>query len=111
MLSTAGLSVSGAATSQRVGEVRFRELVASRGPERFYIMYSYLVDGNVVAGDVEAKLRTTWNMLADGRSNGGVMVVAARLGDGDDIQVGRARIRDFVDAALPHATAFLADAR
>ena len=81
--------------------------VVSNAKGRTYLMYAYVLDGDVIARDYQVKWRTLRNVLAERRSNGGIVVVAARIGEGDTVDVVRHRYRDFVDRALPSAAALL----
>jgi EpsI family protein len=109
LLARAGFAGFGSAATYRTAHGSLKELVAHRGRERFYITYTYLVDGDVVPDDVGAKLRTTWNVVAHGRSNAGMVVIVAPLQAGESVGTARGRVRDFVDAAVLHSAAYLAD--
>jgi len=88
-----------------VGAVR--DGVVSNAHGRAYLLYAYVLDGDVIATDYQVKWRTLRNILAERRSNGGIVVVAARIGDSESLDVVRSRYRDFLDRALPPAVAFL----
>ena len=70
-----------------------------------------VLDGKAVADDIEAKLRTTWNVLTQRRSNGGIVIVASRLDGGEDLEATRTAAQNFMTEALPHVTALLARTR
>jgi EpsI family protein len=111
IIQNAGFSELEQAQSHSVGSGSWKELIARKGMDRFLISYAYILDGQVVADDVEAKLRMTWNVMAQRRSNGGIVIVAGRLGSGEDVEAARAGLRAFVEAALPPSAALLSRTR
>ena len=100
------LEVRGAGPRQ-VAAGRVVESVVSNATGRLYLVYAYVLDGDVIASDYQVKWRTLRNVLSERRSNGGIVVVAARIADGDTLDAVRERYRDFVDRALPLAAALL----
>jgi len=74
---------------------------------RLYVVYAYIVDGDVLANDYQVKWRTLRNVVSERRSNGGFVVVAAKIGPGETIDAVRARYRDLVDRVLPLAAALM----
>jgi EpsI family protein len=108
ILSNAGFSPLGPVSSRRIGPDSLKEFSAQRGSQRVLVTYAYLLDGDVVADDIVAKLRTTWTVLTRLRSNGAIVVVAGRLAAGQGAEAARAGVRDFMDAALPRSTDYLA---
>ena len=107
LLSSLGLSRQ-ASTSRLTGQGRVRDVLVSSGTDTIYVTYSYILDGRVIADDYEAKLRTTWNALADRRSNGAIVVVAAKVGSAEPIDAVRVRLGDFMEGALGLSAALLA---
>jgi EpsI family protein len=103
----AGMSDLEQAPQKGTGRVA-REMIARYRGERFYIACVYILDGDVVTGDIEAKLRTAWNVLTQGRSNGGFMLVGTKIAAEDGVNEARTRVRAFLDEALPYSKAYLA---
>jgi EpsI family protein len=81
--------------------------VVSSARGRLYVVYAYVVDGEVLASDYQVKWRTLRNVVSERRSNGGFVVVAAKIGAGDTVDAVRARYRDLVDRVLPLAAALM----
>ena len=111
MLAGTGLSGFRTATIPPAGRTVMKEFVANKGAERFYVVYAYILDGTVIAGDIDAKIRTTWNVLTERRSNGGVMLVAGKIGSDEEIGTAGRRVRDFVEEVMPQSAAYLAGSR
>jgi hypothetical protein len=81
--------------------------VVSGARGRLYVVYAYVVDGEVLANDYQVKWRTLRNVVSERRSNGGFVVVAAKIGPGETVDAVRARYGDLVDRVLPLAAAFM----
>jgi EpsI family protein len=111
MLAGTGLSGFWTARIPPAGGTVMKEFVANKGSERFYVVYVYILDGTVIAGDIDAKIRTTWNVLTERRSNGGVMLVAGKIGSDEEIGAAGRRVRDFVEEVMPQSAAYLAGSR
>ena len=62
----------------------------------YHLTYWYIVDGRIVTESYQAKLWTTFNALATGRSNGGVLVVSRALNYGETVEASRARVLSFL---------------
>jgi EpsI family protein len=107
IIQKAGFSDLEATQQYSAGGHTWKELIARKGLDRFLITYAYLLDGEVVADDVGAKLRTTWSVLAERRSNGGILVVSSRLQNNEDVEAARAAVREFVQVAMPLSAALL----
>jgi EpsI family protein len=72
------------------------DFLTGNGSETFHVTYWYVLDGQVVSSEYQARLRTAWDSLVHRRSNGGMVIVKTRTRQGESIEIARARIRDFL---------------
>lgn len=106
--------LDGTAVSLRAGnagsvEVRRSEI---REGERSIVTFAwYDIDGHVTGSPVNAKLRTGWNALARGRSNGALVAVRAEYLSGDEERAGEPELRALVGQILDSLRSVLPNGR
>ena len=88
------------ATTSRLDNARVKDGLTTIKGRTYHLTYWYLVDGRTITEGYQAKLWTTFNAFATGRSNGGVLVVSRALERGETVETSRARVLSFVRAVM-----------
>jgi EpsI family protein len=78
-------------------DVRVTDFVTVVNGEPYHVTYWYVLNGQILSGDYEAKWWSTWNALTKRRSNGAIVIVKTKLGDSRSIEAARSTTRDFVE--------------
>jgi hypothetical protein len=96
-----------AANANPASDSRFRDgLLTSDNGKTHHVTYSYLVDGRVTTEWYETKFWTTFNSIAIGRSNGGIVVVSRVLASNESIDDSRQKVHRFLGELMRASTAY-----
>ena len=102
-----GLGVSAQAWTTAAGGAFVKDFLVHRRNETYHVTYWYMLGGSIVSEDYKAKVYTAWNSVAHRTSDGAIIMVSARVTDGEPIEVARSRVKDFVEALMSASKLYL----
>jgi EpsI family protein len=82
------------------GDVEVKDFIVGSGSDPSHVTYWFVVGKRLVASEVAVKGWTAWNTLVHERSHGGIVVIRSNISPGEPLESARARVKDFVEAAL-----------
>jgi EpsI family protein len=89
------------------GAVKVKEFVTTVNGDSYHVTYCYLLNGRTASESYTAKWWATWDTLARGRNNGGIIVVRTKLGLNGSAEVARSKTGDFIEGVLAESSRYL----
>ena len=80
--------------------MRVNDYLTTRGSDIYHVTYWYQIGGRISSQPLQVKWWTVWNSLLRRRSDGGIVIVRAKIRPGESIDSSRARIDDFLRGVL-----------
>ena len=89
------------------GTVKVKEFVTKVNGDSYHVTYCYLLNGRTASESYTAKWWATWDTLARGRNNGGIIVVRTRLEAGGSAELARSKAGEFIEGVLAQSSRYL----